>query len=117
MDEKKLVQEALKDREAFSKIVDLYYKEIFGYIYKRTLDKEISKDLTQETFLKALKYLSSYKGKAPLTAWLLKIATNAINEHYRKEIDENIFLRENKKIHYPDQDNPEHQIDYELLRL
>ncbi len=115
MDEKKLVQEALKDREAFSKIVDLYYKEIFGYIYKRTLDKEISKDLTQETFLKALKYLSSYKGKAPLTAWLLKIATNAINEHYRKEINENTFLRTNKEIHYPDQDNPEDQIDYELL--
>ena len=117
MDEKKLVQEALKDREAFSKIVDLYYKEIFGYIYKRTLDKEISKDLTQETFLKALKYLSSYKGKCPLSAWLLKIATNAINEHYRKEINENTFLRTNKKIHYPDQDNPENSVDYELLKL
>ena len=48
MDEKKLVQEALKDREAFSKIVDLYYKEIFGYIYNRTLDKEIQKTLLRK---------------------------------------------------------------------
>jgi len=115
MDEKKLIQEALKDREAFSKIVDLYYKEIFGYIYKRTLDKEVSKDLTQETFLKALQYLSSYKGKSPLIFWLLKIATNVINNHYRKEIKENTFLRANKKIYCTQQDSTEDQIDYELL--
>ena len=52
MDEKKLVQEALKDREAFSKIVDLYYKEVFGYIYKRTLDKEIQKTLLRKNSLR-----------------------------------------------------------------
>ena len=115
MDEKKLIQKALKDRESFSEIVSLYYKEIFKYIYRRTLDKELSKDLTQEIFLRALKYLPSYKGKSLFIFWLLRIATNVINDHYRKEINENTFLKTNKNIYYTEQDNPEDQIDYEFI--
>ena len=84
MDEKELVKKAIKDREAFGEIVDIYYKEVIGYIYKRTFDKELSKDLTQETFLRALKYLGTYKGKSPFIFWLLRIATNVINLYYRK---------------------------------
>ena len=115
MDEKKLIQKALKDRESFSEIVSLYYKEIFKYIYRRTLDKELSKDLTQEIFLRALTYLPSYKGKSLFIFWLLRIATNVINDHYRKEINENTFLKTNKNIYYTEQDNPEDQIDYEFI--
>jgi len=115
MDEKKLIQKALKDRESFSEIVSLYYKEIFKYIYRRTLDKELSKDLTQETFLRALKYLPSYKGKSLFIFWLLRIATNVINDHFRKEINENTFLKTTSNTYLNEQDSPEDQIDYEFI--
>ncbi len=85
MDEKKLIKRALTDREAFGEIVDLYYKEVFRYIYKRTFDRELSKDLTQETFLRALKYLNSFKGKTLFIFYLLRIATNLINDHFKNE--------------------------------
>jgi RNA polymerase sigma-70 factor (ECF subfamily) len=99
MDEKELVKKATKDREAFGEIVDIYYKEVLGYIYKRTFDKELSKDLTQETFLRALKYLDTYKGQSPFIFWLLRIATNAINVYYRKEINENRFIKKYEGTH------------------
>ena len=85
MDEKELIKRALTDRSAFNEIVSLHYKEVFNYIYKRTLDRELSKDLTQETFLRALKYLHSFKGKTPFIFYLLRIATNLINDHFKNE--------------------------------
>jgi len=115
MDEKELIQKAPNDREAFGEIVNIYYKEVFSYIYKRTLDKELSKDLTQETFLRALKYLPSYRGKSLFIFWLLRIATNVINDHYRKEINENTFLKTTLNTYLNEQDSPEDQIDYEFI--
>lgn len=116
MDENELVKKALKDREAFGKIVDTYYKEVFIYIYKRTLDKEISKDLTQETFLNALKYLNTYRGRSPFIFWLLRIATNVINAYYNKEIKEKKFVRNQNKA-TPKNENIliEESVDYELI--
>ena len=85
-DENKLIESAFKNREAFEKFVCLYYSEVFNYIYKRTLDKNITDDLTQETFLKVMTHLKTFRGKCPLIFWILRIATNTVNEYYRKEI-------------------------------
>ena len=116
MDENELIKKAITDREAFGQIVDIYYKEVLGYIYKRTFDKELSNDLAQETFLRALKYLRSYRGKSPFVFWLLRIATNVINNHYRKEIRKNNFLNTIKSFYYEKENNPEDQIDPEFVR-
>jgi RNA polymerase sigma-70 factor (ECF subfamily) len=98
MNEKELINRALNDREAFTEIVNLHYKEISNYIYKRTFDKEVAKDLTQETFLRALKYLPSFKGKSSFIFWLLKIAKNLINNYYKKEIKSTKLLKNYSKI-------------------
>jgi RNA polymerase sigma-70 factor (ECF subfamily) len=98
MNEKELISGALNDRESYAQIVNLYYKEISNYIYKRTFDKEVAKDLTQETFLRALKYLPSFKGKSSFIFWLLKIATNLINNYYKKEIRSAKLLKNYSKI-------------------
>jgi RNA polymerase sigma-70 factor (ECF subfamily) len=98
MNEKELISGALNDRESYAQIVNLYYKETSNYIYKRTFDKEVAKDLTQETFLRALKYLPSFKGKSSFIFWLLKIATNLINNYYKKEIRSAKLLKNYSKI-------------------
>jgi RNA polymerase sigma-70 factor (ECF subfamily) len=98
MDEKELIKRALSNREAFNEIVNLYYHEVFSYIYKRTLNKEDAKDLTQETFLKALKYLNSFKGNCPLVFWILRIATNVINDHFNREIKNSKLMKKLSSI-------------------
>jgi len=84
-DENDLIDNALKNREAFEKFVHLYYEEVLNYIYKRTLDRNVSEDLTEETFLKVFNNLHSFKRKCPLIFWILRIATNIVNNYYRKE--------------------------------
>lgn len=80
----KLVEQAKKNRHAFSALYDKYYVRVFQFIYKRISDKETSADLCSQTFLKAMLHLSKYQDRgAPLIAWLLRIASNEINMHFR----------------------------------
>jgi|YelNatPaOPRAMG01_1025707.scaffolds.fasta_scaffold02705_12 RNA polymerase sigma-70 factor (ECF subfamily) len=85
MNENKLIEEALNNREAAEILIRLHYKEVYSFIYKRTLNRDLTEDITQEVFLYALKHLPSFKKKAPFIIWLLRIAESFIIDHYRKE--------------------------------
>ncbi|MHA6259385.1 RNA polymerase sigma factor [Sporosarcina sp. CAU 1771] len=43
------------NESAANALVSKYYKEIYAYLYKQTLDNDLSLDLTQEVFISALK--------------------------------------------------------------
>ncbi|MBU3127228.1 MULTISPECIES: RNA polymerase sigma factor [Clostridium] len=75
----------LKSNEvAANELIYKYYKEIYAYIYKQTLNKELSMDLTQEIFINMLQSISNYdEGKAAFRTWLYKIATNKLMDYYR----------------------------------
>jgi RNA polymerase sigma-70 factor (ECF subfamily) len=116
MDEKELINKALSNREAFDEIVNLYYREVFNYIYKRTFNRDLSKDLTQETFLRALKYLHSFKGKSPFIFWILRIATNVINDHFKREIKNSKLMRESSRMSINESNNSsDDSTDYSIL--
>lgn len=77
-----------KDKDAFSKLFDFYYDKITKYVFRRTLDVEYSKDITSNVFLKALDNIESFKwknGDYSFDGWIFKIATNEINQYFRKQ--------------------------------
>jgi RNA polymerase sigma-70 factor (ECF subfamily) len=43
-------------------------------------------DLVQDTYLRAFRSLSSYRGEAPVTAWLLSIARRVCADHVRGQV-------------------------------
>jgi RNA polymerase sigma-70 factor, ECF subfamily len=49
-------------------------------------------DLVQETYLRAFRSLSSYRGEAPVTAWLLAIARRVCADHVRSRIRQRRLL-------------------------
>jgi len=84
--EKELVQRAKKDPEAFGAIFEEYYDPIFGYILKRTGNVHLAQDIASETFFKALDRLWQFRWRdISISSWLYRIATNEINQHFRKE--------------------------------
>lgn len=84
-DEKELIKKAQKEPEAFAKLYDKYYPQIFGYILRRVADLEIAQDTTAETFFKALKKLWQFRWRnVSFSAWLYRIANNEIANYYRK---------------------------------
>ena len=106
MDENKLIEEALNNREAAEKLISLHYREVYRYIYRRTLNKSLTEDLTQETFLYALEHLASFRRKSPFIIWVLKIATSFINDYFRKVRKERKGLnsKENSSINDPEEE-------------
>lgn len=74
------------DKDAANELVSKYYKEIYAYVYKQTIDKELSMDLTQEIFISVLKSIYRYdEKKASFRTWLYRIATNRLVDHYRSK--------------------------------
>jgi len=84
-EEKKLIQRAKQDPEVFGQLYDRYYPQIFGYILKRVAHLEIAKDVTSETFFKALRKLWQFHWQnVPFSCWLYRIANNEIANYFRK---------------------------------
>ncbi len=84
--EQEVIAHAQNDPEAFGRLYDEYYQPVFGYMYNRTGNAEVAKDLTSETFFQALKNLNKYKpqkGKK-FKSWLFAIAVARVGDYYRK---------------------------------
>lgn len=71
------------DAEAFDKLVVKHIQDIYKFLLRITGDSEEAYDLTQETFLKAIKGIKSFRGDADLKTWLFRIAINLSNSRFR----------------------------------
>jgi RNA polymerase sigma-70 factor (ECF subfamily) len=84
-EERELVEHARRDADAFAELYDLYYPRIFGYVLRRSANLEAAQDITSETFLKALKKLWQFQWRSiSFSSWLYKIASNEVNQYFRK---------------------------------
>lgn len=89
MDQKKLIKAAKrKDPLALERLFREAYPIVFGYLLKTTLDEQAARDLTQETFLRALKHLSGFRETSKFSTWLIAIATNLHKDQIRRSARE-----------------------------
>lgn len=66
-------------RQATERLVELYYNEIYAFVYRQTGQKEDAMDLTQNIFLAILRAIPSYNPKkAAFRTWLYRIAVNKV---------------------------------------
>ena len=83
--EEALISAAQNNPKAFKKLYEKYYAVIFGFILKRTNDKDTTADITQQVFLNALTNIQKYTHKGlPFSAYLYRIAINECNGFFRK---------------------------------
>lgn len=66
-----------KDPEAFGRLYDKYYAQIYRFLLYRTTDEDLAKDITSETFFQALQSIWRFRWQnKPFSSWLYKIAYN-----------------------------------------
>ncbi len=84
-DEWTIIQAAQRDIRFFRELYQRHFKTIFRFVLVRTgSDQDLTADLTQQTFVKAMANISRYENRGvPFVAWLYRIALNEINLHYR----------------------------------
>ncbi|MBM7553104.1 RNA polymerase sigma factor [Thalassobacillus pellis] len=73
------------DERAADKLIHKYYREIFAFVFKKTMDQELAKDLTQEIFISMLRSIHGYDGRASFRTWLYKVANSRIIDFYRSK--------------------------------
>ncbi|HET9656941.1 MAG TPA: sigma-70 family RNA polymerase sigma factor [Kineosporiaceae bacterium] len=83
-DDATLAALAIADADAFGQLYDRYCDQIYRFAYRRLRDRESAEDATADVFFKALRAIGSYKpSMAPFSAWLYRIASNAVTDHLR----------------------------------
>lgn len=70
--------------DQLNELFDRYSKRIYNYFLKSTLDRDDSDDLTQELFIRVMKYRKSYKEGQAVQFWVFQIARNMVKDHFRK---------------------------------
>ena len=73
---------------AYRELVRRYERPIFALLFRMVRDRELAEDLSQETFVKALNAIESYRPEFKFSSWIFKIANNAAIDHLRRrELD------------------------------
>jgi RNA polymerase sigma-70 factor (ECF subfamily) len=73
---------------AYRELVRRYERPVFSLVYRMVRDRELAEDLAQETFVKALNAIESYRPEFKFSSWIFKIANNAaIDQLRRRELD------------------------------
>lgn len=71
------------DPDAFDLLVTRYSQDVYAVLLRLTEDPEEAGDLTQETFVNALKSIKTFRGDAELRTWLIRIAINSSRNRFR----------------------------------
>lgn len=121
MEEKELINRARnRDREAVDILIKGNYGILKGYVIKLTGNSEESKDIIQETILKAIVNIDKFRPEAKFSTWLITIATNLYRDNLRKNkrylpLDEEFNLYEDN-LEVKAMDNIKVQEVFSILR-
>ena len=71
------------EEAASETLIDRYSGDIYAMLYRLTESPEEASDLTQDTFLRALKAIKGFRGDSELKTWLFRIAINESRNRFR----------------------------------
>jgi RNA polymerase sigma-70 factor (ECF subfamily) len=73
------------DLESFNQLVLRWERPIYALAYRVIGREEDARDVAQETFLRAFRALSGFKGQAKFSSWLYRITLNLCRDWIRRE--------------------------------
>jgi RNA polymerase sigma-70 factor (ECF subfamily) len=84
-DERQLIEAAQCDPSRFAELYEQNFDRVYAYVARRVHNREQAEDLTAEVFHQALANLRRYEWRGvPFAAWLLRIASNALADGWKR---------------------------------
>jgi len=87
LDDSVLIAQYIAGQEPPLEVLITRHKQrVFSFIYSKVLDKEISEDIFQDTFIKVINTLKkgAYNEEGKFLPWVLRIAHNLVIDYFRK---------------------------------
>ncbi len=74
------------DEKALAILIERHQSKIYGFIYSKIADRDITDDVFQDTFIKVIKTLksNSYNEEGKFLPWVMRIAHNLVVDHFRR---------------------------------
>jgi RNA polymerase sigma-70 factor (ECF subfamily) len=99
-----LIHEAqLGNQESMDRLAELAKERLFGYIYRLTLNYDLTQDLLQETILFMIQSINQLEHVDEFWHWMFRTALGKVQHHYRELKRRRIFERsksEQMNIHH-----------------
>lgn len=76
------------DENSLAILIERHQSKIYGYIYSKVSDRDVTEDIFQETFFKVIHTLKSrkyYNEEGKFLSWVLRIASNLIIDKFRND--------------------------------
>lgn len=91
-DEQLVKEYAGGNNEAFDVLLRKYQDKIYSYIFRIVKNDDVSNDIFQDTFVKAIITIKQgrYTETGKFPAWITRIAHNLIIDYYRQQSSENV---------------------------
>jgi RNA polymerase sigma-70 factor, ECF subfamily len=84
-DERRLVEAAQQDPRRFGELYERHFERVYAYVSRRVGNRAAAEDVTSEVFHHALANITKYEWRgAPFGAWLMRIASNALADRWRR---------------------------------
>ncbi len=88
----RLSDEALMERvrdgelDCLTGLFERYQGPLFGFLARlANSDREVAQDLTQNVFVRVLRYRASYQPGQPFRAWVYQMARHVWADHYQRQ--------------------------------
>jgi RNA polymerase sigma-70 factor (ECF subfamily) len=73
------------DRSAFNEIYRRYFKRVYAFLDRRLRNRADTEETTQEVFINIFSSLDSYRGDAPLAAWIFGLSRRTLAARFRRK--------------------------------
>ncbi|MGH9646119.1 MAG: sigma-70 family RNA polymerase sigma factor [Bryobacteraceae bacterium] len=84
-DDRLRVEAAQRDPACFDELYERNFHRVYAYVVRRVGDRHQAEDLTAEVFREALAGIGKFEWRGvPFIAWLLRIASRAIADHWQR---------------------------------
>ncbi len=84
-DERLLIEAAQRDPSRFAALYEANFERVYAFVVGRVHDRDVAQDITAEAFHQALANLPRFEWRGvPFSAWLIRIASNAIADRWQR---------------------------------
>ena len=71
------------DLDKMGLLFERHHRQLFGFLFHMTHERELSEDLAQNVFYRMLKYRHTFSGDGEFKTWMYHLARNVVNDHGR----------------------------------